>query len=72
MGPDSTAAVLAINLLGDLFGAILRHDARTLIGLPIAGAMLYSFCRASGPGACLAPIARSPIDDAAKLLKREG
>ncbi len=33
--------VLAVNLLGDLGGAIFRHDPRTLIGLPIAGAMIW-------------------------------
>ncbi len=33
--------VLAVNLLGDLGGAIVRHDPRTLIGLPIAGAMIW-------------------------------
>ncbi len=32
--------VLAINLLGDLIGAIVRRDPRTLIGLPIGGAMI--------------------------------
>src|SRR2546423_13013903 len=31
--------VLAVNLVGDAAGAIGRHDPRTLIGLPIAGAM---------------------------------
>ena len=34
-------AVLAVNLLGDLGGAFVRHDPRTLIGLPIAGAMIW-------------------------------
>ena len=33
--------ILAVNLLGDLGGAIVRHDPRTLIGLPIAGAMIW-------------------------------
>jgi hypothetical protein len=32
--------VLAVNLIGDLGGAIVRRDARTLIGLPIAGALI--------------------------------
>ena len=33
--------VLAVNLLGDLGGAIVRHDPHTLIGLPIGGAMIW-------------------------------
>ena len=32
--------VLAINLLGDTINAIARHDLRTLIGLPIGGALI--------------------------------
>ena len=31
--------VLAINLVGDSLNALLRHDLRTLIGLPIGGLM---------------------------------
>jgi hypothetical protein len=33
-------AVLSVNLLGDLLNAVVRGDWRTLIGLPIGGAML--------------------------------
>lgn len=33
-------AVLAVNLAGDTAGAVVRRDPRTLIGLPIAGAMI--------------------------------
>lgn len=32
--------ILTVNLLGDSVNAVLRHDWRTLIGLPIGGAML--------------------------------
>jgi hypothetical protein len=32
--------VLAVNLLGDTLNAIVRHDLRTLIGLPIGGALI--------------------------------
>ena len=32
--------VLAVNLIGDAAGAAARHDPLTLIGLPIAGAMI--------------------------------
>jgi len=34
------ALILAINLVGDGVTAIVRHDARTLIGIPIGGALL--------------------------------
>ena len=32
--------VLAVNLVGDSLNALLRHDPRTLIGLPIGGLMI--------------------------------
>ncbi len=32
--------ILIVNLIGDSLNALLRHDWRTLIGLPIAGAMI--------------------------------
>ncbi len=32
--------ILAVNLVGDSVGAVVRHDPRTLIGLPIGGAMI--------------------------------
>lgn len=32
--------VLAINLMGDVGGALIRRDPRTLIGVPIGGAMI--------------------------------
>ena len=32
--------VLAVNLIGDSLNALLRHDPRTLIGLPIGGLMI--------------------------------
>ena len=32
--------VLTVNLIGDLLNALLRHDPRTLIGLPIGGLMI--------------------------------
>jgi hypothetical protein len=32
--------VLTVNLAGDLLNALLRHDPRTLIGLPIGGLMI--------------------------------
>jgi hypothetical protein len=33
--------ILAANLVGDLTNAFVRHDLRTLIGVPIAGAMIF-------------------------------
>jgi hypothetical protein len=33
-------AVLALNLVGDVGGALIRGDPRTLIGVPIGGAMI--------------------------------
>jgi hypothetical protein len=32
--------VLSVNLMGDIFNALVRGDRRTLIGLPIGGAMI--------------------------------
>lgn len=32
--------ILTVNLIGDTFNAILRHDPRTLIGLPIGGLII--------------------------------
>jgi uncharacterized membrane protein (UPF0136 family) len=33
--------VLTVNLVGDSLIALLRHDPRTLIGLPIGGLMIF-------------------------------
>ena len=33
--------ILVVNLVGDTLNALLRGDPRTLIGLPIAGAMIW-------------------------------
>jgi len=38
--------VLSVNLIGDSLNALLRHDPRTLIGLPIAGLMIWYLVRA--------------------------
>jgi hypothetical protein len=37
--------VLGVNVVGDLANGIFRHDWRTLIGLPIGGAMLIYLTR---------------------------
>src|SRR5216117_1202983 len=39
-------AVLAVNLIGDSLNAWLRHDPKTLIGLPISGLMIWYLSRA--------------------------
>ncbi len=41
-------AVLLVNLSGDLANALFRHDPRTLIGLPIAGVMIWYLRRMKG------------------------
>ena len=33
--------ILCVNLIGDTLNAVLRHDPRTLIGLPIGGLMIW-------------------------------
>ncbi len=37
--------VLVVNLVGDSLNALLRHDPRTLIGLPIGGLMIWYLLR---------------------------
>ena len=37
--------ILAANPVGDLTNAFVRHDLRTLVGLPIAGAMIFYLAR---------------------------
>jgi hypothetical protein len=37
--------ILAVNLVGDFSNALVRHDFRTLIGVPIAGAMIFYLAR---------------------------
>src|SRR5262245_9353767 len=37
--------ILSINLVGDLFNTLARHDYRALIGLPIAAAMIFYLSR---------------------------
>jgi len=41
-------AILTVNLTGDSVAAWLRHDPRTLIGLPIGGAMIVYLLRVKG------------------------
>jgi uncharacterized membrane protein (DUF2068 family) len=42
--------ILSINMLGDLANVFVRHDYRGLIGVPVAGAMIFFllvYCRNS-------------------------
>jgi hypothetical protein len=40
-------AILVVNILGDLVNVIARHDYRSLIGLPIAGVMIFYLARSA-------------------------
>ena len=41
--------VLAVNLIGDSLNALLHHDPRTLIGLPIGGLMILYLVKKRRP-----------------------
>jgi hypothetical protein len=38
-------AILGANILGDLINLVVRHDYRSLIGLPVAGIMIFYLAR---------------------------
>jgi uncharacterized membrane protein (DUF2068 family) len=38
-------AILVANIIGDVLNVVTRHDYRSLIGLPIAGAMIFYLAR---------------------------
>jgi len=38
-------AILFFNIIGDVVNVVTRHDYRSLIGLPIAGAMIFYLAR---------------------------
>ena len=44
-GTQLAVTILSINLLGDLANALFRHDYRSLIGLPVGGAMIFFLVR---------------------------
>ncbi len=44
-GRRLAVGILAINLLGDVLSAVTRGDLRTLIGIPIGGAMILYLLR---------------------------
>jgi hypothetical protein len=41
--------ILFINLVGDLLSVVARHDYRSLIGLPVAGGMIFYLARSRAP-----------------------
>jgi hypothetical protein len=38
-------AILIINIIGDLANVVIRHDYRPLIGVPVAGVMIFYLAR---------------------------
>ena len=44
-GTRVAIAVLTVNAIGDTANALLRHDYRTLIGLPVAGGLVWYLVR---------------------------
>jgi len=38
-------AILFINIIGDLMNVVIRHDYRPLVGVPIAGVMVFYLAR---------------------------
>lgn len=49
-GRRVAVGVLTVNLIGDTLNAIVRHDLRTLIGLPIGGLMIWYLLRKNPAG----------------------
>ena len=43
--PGLAIIILALNLAGDLINAVVRRDFRTLVGLPIAGGLIWYLVR---------------------------
>jgi uncharacterized membrane protein (DUF2068 family) len=44
-GTRAAILILVVNMIGDLSNALLNYDFRTLIGLPIAAAMIVYLAR---------------------------
>ena len=42
-------AILSVNLIGDSINALVRQDPRSLIGLPIGGAMIFYLIKSAKP-----------------------
>jgi hypothetical protein len=45
LGIRLALVILSLNIIGDLFNALMRHDFRSLVGLPIGGAMILYLVR---------------------------
>jgi H+/Cl- antiporter ClcA len=48
-GRQLAIGILTVNLVGDTLNAILHHDPRTLLGLPIGGFMILYLLRRKRP-----------------------
>jgi hypothetical protein len=48
--------ILTVNLIGDSLNALLRHDPRTLIGLPIGGLMIWYLMKRQGGAVSKPPV----------------
>src|SRR5215472_1953959 len=44
-GTRLALAILSVNIVGDLVNALLRHDYRSLIGLPVGAVMMFYLVR---------------------------
>jgi hypothetical protein len=59
-GVQLAVAILFCNIIGDLVNAFMRRDYRSLVGLPIAGAMIFYLVRlntaAKGIESCTAAL----------------
>jgi hypothetical protein len=44
-GTRLALVILSLNIIGDLFNALVRHDYRALVGLPVGGAMIFYLAR---------------------------
>ena len=47
-GRKLALVVLTINLIGDSLNALLRHDPKTLVGVPVAIAIIWYLFRSRG------------------------
>ena len=50
-GTRTAIIILVVNMIGDLSNALLKSDFRTLIGLPIAAAIIVYLARSGKPSA---------------------
>jgi uncharacterized membrane protein (DUF2068 family) len=60
-GTRLALTILSINIVGDLTNALLRHDYRALIGLPVGAAMIFFLVRSQPAGQRLSHSDKKPI-----------